>query len=430
MNTVLMVAFHYPPCLGSSGLLRTLKFSRYLPDYGWQPIVLTAHPRAYEHTHPGQLADIPPTVAVQRVFAIDAQRHLAVAGRSLRITALPDRWVSWLLGAVPAGLRLIRQHRPAVIWSTYPIATAHLVALILHRRTGLPWVADFRDSMTEEGYPRDRLTRRIYLAIERRTVTHAASLIFTAPSTRSMYLRRHPALDPTRCLVISNGYDEADFAELPVAGPLRPAPHRPLRILHAGLIYPEERDPRPLFRALSRLKRAGRVDAGTLSVELRASGSEDEYAAELAELAIDDIVHLLPALPYSQILRECSAVDALLLLQGPSCNHQIPAKLYEYLRLRKPILALTDPRGDTAAAFAPAGGATIIDLLDEDALYRELPGFLEAVRLYTHPLPDPAEAARHARHIQAGALAAHLGALLGEAGSPRLATFTDRRSTN
>lgn len=411
MNSVLMVAFHYPPCLGSSGLLRTLKFSRYLPDFGWKPIVLTAHPRAYEHTHPGQLAEIPTAVTVHRSFAIDSRRHLGLAGHSLRITALPDRWVSWLLGAVPAGLRLIRRYRPAAIWSTYPIATAHLVALILHRRSGLPWVADFRDSMTEEGYPGDPLTRRIYRAIERRTVAHAASLAFTAPSTRSMYLRRYPALDPTRCLVISNGYDEADFAELPMSG-LRPGPRsRPLRILHAGVIYPEERDPRPLFRALSGLKRAGRIDAGTLSIELRASGSEGEYAAELARLGIDDIVHLLAPLPYAQMLRECSDVDALLLLQGPSCNHQIPAKLYEYLRLGKPILALTDAGGDTASALAPAGGATVLDLLDEEGLYRELPGFLEAVRLGTHPLPDPTETSRHARHIQAGFLAAHLDAL-------------------
>ena len=403
MNKVLMVAFHYPPCFGSSGVHRTLKFSRYLPDSGWAPLVLTAQPRAYAQSTPEQLAEIPPAVLVTRAFALDTARHLAVRGSSLRLMSLPDRWSTWALGAIPAGLRLIRRHRPAVIWSTYPIATAHLIGLALHRFTGLPWVADFRDSMTEESYPRDRLTRKSYLALERQIVERASRIVFTARSTRAMYLARYRHLDPDRCLVISNGYDEADFAHLEEEHAPRPG-SRPLRLLHAGLIYPEERDPRPFFRALSRLKREGRIDPGALSIELRASGSEETYATMLSELGISDLVHLLPAVPYRHVLRECNDADALLLLQGPSCNHQIPAKLYEYLRLRRPILALTDARGDTAQVLAETGGATVIDLLDEAAIHRGLPSFLESLRLGAHPLPDPIATTRHARHVQAEAL--------------------------
>jgi glycosyltransferase involved in cell wall biosynthesis len=403
-----MVAFHYPPCVGSSGVLRTLKFSRYLPEYGWQPMVLTANSRAYAQTAPAQLGEIPASVVVKRAFALNSGRHLAIRGRSLRVMALPDRWVSWTLGAVPAGLRLIRRHRRAMLWSTYPIATAHLIGLILHRLTGRPWVADFRDSMTEEAYPAHPLTRRTYLAIERAAVDHAASLVFTAQSTLAMHLKRYPQLDPSRCHVIANGYDEADFVGLDDARGGAPTGGRPLRLLHAGLVYPEERDPRPLFRALARLKREGRVTAGMLSVELRASGSEAEYARLLAQLAVDDVVNLLPALPYTEILREGFQADALLLLQGASCNHQIPAKLYEYLRLRKPILALTDARGDTAEVLARTGGATVIDIADEEALYRGLPGFLETLRAGRHPLPAEDRTVAYARHSQAGVLAACL----------------------
>jgi len=405
MKTVLMIAFHYPPCFGSSGILRTLKFSRYLPEHGWYPVVLTAHPRAYEDTRADQVNESsPPGVTVHRAFALDSRRHLALGGRGLRVTALPDRWVSWTLGAVPAGLRLIRRYRPSAIWSTYPIATAHLIAMILRRWSGLPWMADFRDSMTEANYPRDRLVRRAFQRIERGTVNRAGALIFTAPSSRSMYLSRYPGLAADRCGVIPNGYDEDDFAQLEVTVKRSAHNERTLRLLHAGVLYPQERDPRPLFRALSRLKRAGRVDARSLSVELRASGSEAEHARQLAELGIDDMVHLLPALSYAEVLREGGAVDALLLLQGPSCNHQIPAKLYEYLRLRKPILALTDARGDTAAVLGTTGGATILDLMSEEAIYQQLPGFLESLRLGTHPVADPKETARHARHVQAGLL--------------------------
>lgn len=412
MNSVLMVAFHYPPCFGSSGIQRTLKLSRYLPDHGWRPIVLTAHPRAYAQTGSGQLADIPAAAHVTRAFALDTSRHLAIRGSSPRVLRLPDRWASWALGAIPAGLGLIRRYRPVVLWSTYPIATAHLIGLALHRVSGLPWIADFRDSMTEPGYPRDRLSRMSYLAIERQAAKRAARLVFTAPSARRMYLERYPDLSPERCLVISNGYDESDFSDLR-EGSSGAGTSRPLRLIHAGVIYPEERDPVPFFRALAALKRDGQIGVDTLRVELRASGSEDVYGRLLADLGISDIVHLLPALPYRQVLQECNDADGLLLLQGPSCNHQIPAKLYEYLRVGRPILALADPRGDTAAVLAESGGATMIDLLDEQAIRRDLPGFLQQLRTRTHPEADRGVVRQHARHVQAQSLAACFSALAG-----------------
>src|SRR5712664_704149 len=125
MSRVLMVAYHYPPCFGSSGIQRTLKFSRYLPDGGWDPIILTAHPRAYPDTNSAQLSEIPSGLPVHRAFALDAARHLVFGRHYSRWLALPDRWGSWWPGGVVAGLRLVRRYRPAVLWSTYPIATAH-----------------------------------------------------------------------------------------------------------------------------------------------------------------------------------------------------------------------------------------------------------------------------------------------------------------
>lgn len=137
VKRVLMIAYHYPPLRGSSGIQRTLKFSRYLSEHDWRPVVLSAHPRAYASTSNDQLAEIPKEVPVHRAFALDTSRHLAIKGRYLGALALPDRWVSWWFGAVVSGLRLIRRYRPEIIWSTYPIATAHLIALCLHRITGI-----------------------------------------------------------------------------------------------------------------------------------------------------------------------------------------------------------------------------------------------------------------------------------------------------
>jgi hypothetical protein len=302
-----------------------------------------------------------------------------------------------------------------VLWSTFPISTAHLIALTLHRLTGLPWVADLRDAMTEDGYPHDPAVFRSWLWIERRVVARAVRLIFTAESTRQMYLARYPHLDPRACRLISNGYDEADFAGLNPP----PSSHGPraLRLVHSGVIYPEERDPVPFFRALARLKCEGRIDRERLSVGLRASGCEDRYGRILKELAVDDLVRLEPPVPYRTALQECVEADGLLLLQGSSCNHQIPAKAYEYLRARRPVLALTPGVSDTAALLRTCGGATIVDIDDEEAIYRVLPGFLAGARDGSLPLPDVDTVSRFARHRQTRELAEIFDEVVGP-GSP------------
>jgi glycosyltransferase involved in cell wall biosynthesis len=378
VKRVLMIAFHYPPLRGSSGIQRTLKFSRYLPEHGWHPVVLSANPRAYASTSDDQMAEIPKDVPVERAFALDTSRHLAIGGRYLGALALPDRWVSWWLGAVPAGLRIIRQYRPDVIWSTYPIATAHLIALTLHRLTGIPWVADMRDPMTDVSYPSNPLTRKVYRWIEKQAVKHATKVLCTTPGTIKMYQERFPEIPPSRFFVIENGYDEENFqsAESTVAATV--AEKRPFTLVHSGVIYPSERDPRPFFEALSELVQNGRLVPGAFQVILRATG-HDSYLKELiAQHRIESIVELAPPVPYREALAEMLSADGLLILQASNCNHQIPAKLYEYLRARRPILALTDPDGDTANKLRAAGVNTIARLDSKSDIVRGLIHFLDS----------------------------------------------------
>ena len=407
MPAVLMVAYHFPPQSGSSGLLRTLKFSRYLPALGWQPVIVTAHPRAYDSIDPCVEESLPSGLPVIHAFALDTKKHLSFRGAYPDVLALPDRWVAWVLGGVPAGLRAIRKHRVEILFTTFPICSAVLIGLILHRITGKPWVVDLRDSMTEDAYPRDPRMRRLWRWIERRTVRRAARVIFTTPSTRRMYLDRYPDLPAEKCLVISNGYDEEDFTALSLRQNA-PAAEKPLRLLHTGTLYPEERDPRPFFRAVARLKSESRISKDNLRIGFRAPGSENLYRSMLDEMNIADIVQLQPHIPYRQSLQECADADALLLFQAANCDHQIPAKAYEYLRVQRPVFALTTQTGDTGNLLNEIGGATIVDLANADDIYRELPFFLEAIRGGKHPVADRSRLERYARHNQARDLAACL----------------------
>ena len=379
MKNILMIAFHYPPYHGGSGIHRTLKFSRHLPDHNWHPIVLSASPKAYPEIDSDQLRSIPEAVRVARAFALDAARHFSIRGSYSKWTALPDRWATWLLGAIPIGLRLIRKYRPNVIWSTYPIATAHLIGLVLHRFTGVPWVADFRDSMTEDDYPRDPQTRRVYRWIEQKTVRHCSRAVFTTPGTTAMYKKRYPELPTSRWSMIANGYDEEDFVAVEqMIGEQSNARDRTV-LVHSGVLYPSERDPLAFFAALSDLQQSGLISATNLQIVLRGSGSEEFYDKELRRQGLKGIVILEKSISHHAALAEILRADGLLLFQAANCNHQIPAKTYEYLRARKPIFAMTDPKGDTAGLLKSLGVHTIVALDQKEQIRARLKEFLDEV---------------------------------------------------
>ncbi|HEX8013412.1 MAG TPA: glycosyltransferase, partial [Casimicrobiaceae bacterium] len=360
MRRVLMVAYHFPPLAGSSGIQRTLRFVQHLPALGWEPIVLTANPRAYERTSEDLIGEIPKGVVVEHAFALDTARHLAIAGRYPGFLARPDRWSTWRLGAVPAGMRLIRRLRPDVIWSTYPIATAHVIADALQRASRLPWIGDFRDPMAQDGYPEDPRTWRSFKRIEERAVANARFSVFVTPGAARTYRSRYPTM-ADRITVIENGFDEESFAGLDRA------PHEPLNpgkvtLLHSGVVYPAERDPTGLFAAMRKIVERGAMHRAELKIRFRAAAHDETLQALARNAGVEDMIEWLPPVSYRAALEEMIRADGLLLLQAANCNEQIPAKLYEYLRAGRPVVALTDPRGDTAGVLRDAGIYTIARL--------------------------------------------------------------------
>ena len=389
MKRVLMVAYHFPPLAGSSGIQRTLRFVQHLPAFGWEPAVLTADPRAYERTSDDLDADVPPGVPVVRAFALDTARHLSIAGRYPGFLARPDRWLTWKYAAIRAGMRMIRTWRPDVIWSTFPIATAHLIGSALHRRSGLPWIADFRDPMAQEGYPADPKVWNSYKRIESTAVRTAARSVFTSPGAVREYASRYPDC-AERLSLIENGYDEESFAGIDAAPARSHAAQggAPVVLLHSGIVYSSERDPTRLFEALGRLRAAGELPAGSVEFRFRASANDDLLRTLADAHGVADLVSVLPAIPYRDALAEMAGVDALLVMQASNCNAQIPAKAYEYLRAGRPIYALTDPAGDTADLMRRAGVADIVPLDSADAIAASLPAFLARVRSGTADPPS------------------------------------------
>ncbi len=401
-HRALMVAFHFPPQAGSSGILRTLNFIKHLPSHQWEPSVLAVTPGAFEECRDDLVSAIPPQVNVIRARALDAARHLSIRGKYPQVFALPDRWSSWWPTAVLAGRKAIREQAPHLIWSTYPISTAHLIGRSLSRWGGLPWIADFRDPMINGDYPSNPLQRKVWQWLEAAVLRDASRCVFTTERAAQTYRARYPQW-ADKCVVIENGYDEDAFAGN--------QPHRQgtadhqLLLLHSGIIYPRDRDPGPFFAAVAHMLAQGQLSRETLRVRFRAPKHADEVLALAVQHGLQEVVEVAPPIPYREAIAEIMAADLLLVFQGTHFNTQIPAKIYEYLRSGRPILGLVDPSGDTAAQLRTFPGVLLADIAQPGSIaeslreWRENPSVTEAAH------GNAQLALRFSRELRAAALA-------------------------
>lgn len=360
MKHALFVAFHYPPEASSSGVLRTLKYSRYLADHGWRVTVIAPEVSAYEVTDVKLIEQIPATVRVIRTRFLNVKRHLSVFGLYPAICAVPDTWIAWMPWAVRAGKKLFKADPFDLVYSTSPHATAHVIAKKLAAYTAKPWVTDFRDPWYEDppepGAPSGPIYRWANRTLEAGVIRACSRAVASTTELKDMLRTRYADEPAKKFLAILNGYDEADFSVLPDAA--RTQQER-LTILHAGSINGDFRDPRPLFAALRANAQSGTIDLNKVCVRFIGPGKyaeSDTIMRSVAEFSLGDCVEFLPRVSYDESLQALSRADLLLLLQSsPDTASLVPAKLYEYLRTFRPVLALVCP-GATADVLGMTRG--------------------------------------------------------------------------
>ena len=257
-----------------------------------------------------------------------------------RLLMTPDSRIGWIAPAVRAGLRAIRKRRPSVILSSSPYMSAHLIALLLSRRTRVPWVADFRDPW------RDNPFRELGYAslerwdawLERVVLTRAAHVVCSTPTMTDHLCRRLPFV-ADKCTTILNGFDAESFYGIE---PTRVAPCEDFVLTHCGQFY-GSRSPDVWFAALKRVAewspKPGR------RVHLMLIGPETFDGQPLRELAaaagVADRVRILGVKTHRETLSYMAGSDALILAgsTGIGSELQVPNKLFEYLAMRKPIIA-------------------------------------------------------------------------------------------
>ncbi len=412
LRDLLVVAFHYPPDNSSTGVLRTLKFTRYLLDHGWRSHVLTVTPEHYRNRDEALLEQVPEAVTVTRVPFHDVRERFSIHGRYPGLIAQPDPFWTWRRPALRAAGEILRRHRVRAVFSTYPVPTAHLIGRALAGRTGLPWVADFRDPWAggEVG-----LQGRIDRFFEGRVVRRASRVLANTETARRDFLARYPDLPEDRFVTLPNGYDEEDFAGL------APAPTEPRRftIAYVGSVDPYNRDPRPLLRAVGRLVREGRLprdDLRLLFLGVGRQAREPWLETTLEQEGLGAVTErIAERIPYRNALARLAGSDLLVVLNQPQSGDasfwrlMVPAKVYEYLRLGRPLLALVG-EGAVVETLAELGVDGACDPADTDAIAARVERAYRAYRDGRRGIDPPPGLARFERR----ALSARLAALLDE----------------
>lgn len=415
VRRVLFIAHQYEPSL-EMGARSCVQIARYLPRHGWSPVVLTVEDKYIEDRYRARGNELNgpklPDAIVRTgrwPHPLDLYRWLrnwrkpqtggsgtnnavatsatntTEAGKSsgekgslrrllLSLLSIPDLYTGWIFPAIFAGLKAVRQTGAQQIFSSGPFWTNHLVGFALSHLTGLPWTAHFRDPWVAGiwGQPTSAISFHINRWLERLAVTHAAAVISVTEEHAAAFRQTYPHLPADKFATVSNGYDNAEWENLPRDESREESGRGKFLIAYTGTFY-IERDPQPLFRALRAMVDAGEISREQVQVDLVGwcSTSEGRSVSEMAAAhGLSECVNILGPRSRPETLRRMRQADLLLLL-AERFVIQIPGKTYEYLRAGRPILALTS-EGSLANLLRRIGGGWVVDPTDDAGILAAL----------------------------------------------------------
>lgn len=404
MRDVLFLSYFFPP-MGGGAVLRALKFAKYLPERGWRPLIVAGG--GDYHVRDESLADEVPAAAVVRragargdgrppskTLTARAARRLSRGVR--RVFSCPDIYSWFGRPAYGEARRLLAENDAKTIFSTAPPYTSHVVAARLAREAGLPLVLDYRDAWADNPFdrPPTPLHRRRAVRAEAAVLNAAAAVVAVTEGMAASYRRRLAAGKPVA--VITNGYDEEDFAED------IPAADGPFAVAYSGQLY-GSRMPWTFLEAASRFAR--KRGLGEDDFVVRFAGPVGRKV--LARAAASGVrVEALGVLGHREAVRAMRAADANLLIIGssPGAEATLTGKIFEYLRAGRPILALVPPEGEAAALVREFDAGAVVAPEDVEGAAAALEAFYDGRG--GGPRPAPAGLERFERRRLTGKLAA------------------------
>lgn len=397
MKNVLVIAYYFPPT-GGGGVQRVTKFVKYLPSFGWRPVVLTVKNPDFDIFDESLMEDIDEDVKVYRTYSFDPIRWYRVKrygpgsrfepiGRELvpgnrrlltrvlfsparmlfkciryvlnNLLLVPDDYIGWIPFAVFKGLRVIRKEKIDVIYATGKPWSAFLIALFLKLLTGRPYVLDLRDPWTITPYGNSEGIKQMLERFwEKTCFSYAKKVININEQITNSYIKYYPKIPPNKFAFITHGFDPMDFTNVRGINS-----KDEFIVSYVGTLY-SNTSPDNVLRSVSSLVH----DKPDLKNGMRlkfVGFVPDHVRRMIKDLGLEGIVETAGYFPHRESIQHMLASDALLLLlnnSGPSNNAQVSTgKLFEYLASRRPILAVIPKDTDAAKLINEAGAGRVVD---------------------------------------------------------------------
>ena len=376
---IFMIAYYFPPD-SSSGSFRPLFFANHLANSGSTVHVFTAKTEDYLIDQPMDddlVAQIHPNVKITRCSVLRPREALlkfrawfslksqaASENKKLAtpftpvlkrktiyqrlkdiftdIITTPDIHAGWIFDCIWQGRKAIAHKRPDVIYATGGPWSSLIAGALLKFNSGVPLVLDFRDPWTSNSSEKRRcfITRWINRRLESIVIKYADGIIANTVNLQKDFLVRYEKLNPRRITTITNGFEEylppSDIAE-----------KHPLTIAHVGSLY-SSRNPLPLIKAIMALIDDKTIHHSDLKIilvgEIETAGNE--IAKLLSSGTLENVVEIIPRVPYKEATEFIRNSDVLLLIQ-PDFPLQIPRKLYDYMSARKLLLCIAERESST-----------------------------------------------------------------------------------
>lgn len=364
MKKVLIITYYWPPA-GGPGVQRVLKFVKYLPKFGWEPIILTVENGEYPAIDESLLYEIPTNIKVYKTKSFEPfNLYKGLTGQKGNIPThilnksenesiiqkfakwiranlfIPDARKGWIPSIVKKGLEIVEQEKPDLIFSSSPPHSLQVGAMKLAMRTNLKWVADFRDPWTDgfwlKDLPRTKYASKKDLDFELSVLKNSNAVISVSQSIIELFKRKIE----NNYYVLPNGYDESDFADL------TREQSDVFKIVYAGSLR-DSQIPHNLFKALASLKEQRLIE----KLELHFIGTVHPDAVKIiTNNNLQDLVTFHKYMTHNKLLKHVINANMLLLTIPNTPNNEgiLTGKLFEYVASKNYILGFGPKNGDAA----------------------------------------------------------------------------------